>query len=261
MLELKDKLILFFKSFFLQSVFNYEKFQNIGLLFIISGFAKKIHSDRDELKKFIERYNEIFNTQPYMAAFVIGNIIRMEYDKKSEKDIENVKQSLACAYASIGDRIFWSRLRVVVAQFTFIIFIILYFCCYNSGIAEITFVSVFVPTLFYAIYTLYIRYVGFVYGWNCGGEKNCGLDKFNWNRIIRMSSRAAFFLSVVMFLLVIFLYGFYYITSEKMIENLIYIIVPFVGFFAQRYFRKDRKNIFYPVITVIVFSLLVCIFI
>lgn len=260
MISFKDKITLVFRSFFLQSVFNYQSFQNIGFVFTILPFLKKIFKDNDSLKKSVKRHLEIFNTQPYMVGFVAGNVLKMEWEKKDEKEIKNIKQALACAYASIGDRIFWSRLRVIVGEFTFFIFVILHLCCYKTGTVESVMVSIFVPTIFYSFYTVYIRYIGLDYSWKCGGTKNCALDSFNWNKMIRMMSRISFFLTIILFIMTIFLYGFFYIDYGSKKEVLIYLSILPIAFYVQRYFRKDKKNIFYPISAMILISIIMGLF-
>lgn len=257
MIRFKDKIMMLFRSFFIQSCFNYERFQNIGFVFILAPVFRKIFKDEKILKSKLERYSQIFNTQPYMVGFIVGRVIKMEMEGRNEKEIEEVKQSLACAYASIGDRIFWSRLRVILAHFTFFLFSIIYFCCSSSLIVEALTVSVIVPTIFYMLYTLYIRYMGIKYGFECVDSKLCGLDKFPWNKIMRFLSRVAFFMSVVVFLIFLYFYGFFYIDDHKRSSLIIYISIPFISFFVQRYFRKNKKNIFYPIIFMILISLII----
>lgn len=261
MLSLKDKIILVLRSFFLQAVFNFEGYQNIGFLYIISYPIKKYIKDAQRVKLIFKRHLEIFNTQPYMSSFVIGNIVKMELDLRDEKDIVNVKQSLACTYASIGDRIFWSRIKVIEAEVTLLITFVLYYCC-SSYLRSYYFlwISVIVPVIFYFVYTLYIRYVGILIGLECGGMKNCGLDRFNWNRIIKTLSRIAFFLCVLCILLVLFIYGFLVI-KDNLLKNMVYISIPLISFVIQRYFRKTKKNIVYPILFMMIFSFVVSFFI
>lgn len=260
MLRLKDKIVLFFRSFFLQAAFNFEGYQNIGFLYSISYSIKKYIKDVDKLKLIFKRHLDIFNTQPYMSGFVIGNVVRMEIDGRDEKDIVNVKQSLACTYASIGDRIFWSRIRVIETHATILIAFILYYCCGEYLNHYLLWISVIVPTFFYFLYTLYVRYVGISIGFECGGIKNCGLDKFNWNRMIKTFSRIAFFLTVVCGFMVLFFYGFIIIRASSL-SDVIYILIPVISFIVQRFFRRIKKNILYPIGVMIFISFLFAFFV
>ncbi len=260
MISFKDKINFLFRNFFLQSCFNYERFQNIGFVFSILPFIKRIYSDNN-LKLRIKEHFEIFNTQPYMSGFVCGNVVRMEEEKLPSENIKNIKQSLACAYASIGDRFFWSRLKVIMGEVSFLLFLIVYYCCSENVGYEAYIISVVAPNFLYAVYTIYIRLIGFSYGYECGGNKYCGLDKFNWNRIIKTLSRVGFFITVIIFIFSIFIYGFLYISDNNKKEMVVYIFVPVISFFIQRYFRKNKKSIIYPAFAIIIVSLILGVFI
>ncbi|MCX7905495.1 MAG: PTS system mannose/fructose/sorbose family transporter subunit IID [Elusimicrobiales bacterium] len=247
MLSRKDILITFLRSLFLQSSFNFERYQNIGFLYAISYFLRKSFKDSYKLKDILKRHSEIFNTQPYLSGFVIGNILRMEIDLRASNDIYTVKQSLACTYASIGDRMFWSRIRVIEACSTLIIFLILYYCFNNYFLSYYALlISAFVPTLFYAFYTVYLRYFGIILGFKCGGTKNCGLDIFNWNKLIKTLSKISLFLIIICGISILFIYGFNIIKNSFFVDS-IYLSIPILSFLVQRFFRKDKKNIFYPI--------------
>jgi len=253
-LSLYDKLVIFLRVFFLQAVFNYEKFQNVGFLFMILPFLKKIsNKNLAELRSILLRHIDIFNTNPYMCGFIVGNVLKMEVCKDDEKKITNIKQALACAFASIGDRIFWARMRLIVSFLTAFIFIVFYFYLEIRGF-EVLVVSVIVPTIFYVAYSVYIRYVGIEYGWRCGGERTCGLDVFNWNKLIRFLSTMGFIIISVLIVLVLFMYGYLCLHMGGKKQIVIGILIPFTAFFLQRYFRRNKKSIFYPVISFILLS-------
>ena len=258
MLSACDIIKMLFRSFFIQAGFNLERYQNIGFVYAISSIINKHIGEKERKKNILKRHLEIFNTQPYMAGFVIGNISRMEIDGANEKEIVNIKQSLACTYASIGDRVFWSRIRAVLAYSTLLIFVIFYYSC-GGNYKYYLWISAVVPTLFYVFYTIYIRYIGIKYGFECGGKRNCGLDLFNWNRIIKTLSRISFFLTSVCFVIVIFIYWFL-IIKHNGFADFIYFSIPFISFGIQRVFRKDNKNIFYPISVMIAISFILAFF-
>ncbi len=243
MLSRIDVVITVFRSFFIQAVFNFERYQNIGFAFSLLHILKKNISDSNLLKNIMLRHLEIFNTQPYMACFIVGNVAKMEIEGKDSKDIINIKQALACTYASIGDRIFWSRLRCIEAYSTLLVGVFFYYFLKSEFQNYGMVISATVPTLLYFVYTIYIRYIGLFYGFECGGAKNCGLDSFEWNRMIKTLSRISFFISVITAVVVIFAYG-YFIFSRSVF---IYLLIPFLSFIVQRFFRKKQKNILYPI--------------
>jgi mannose PTS system EIID component len=114
---------MFLRSFFIQAGWNYERFQNLGFAYCLQPALEKIYPDREKLKAALLRHLQIFNTQPYMASFVLGNVAGIEERAAASADPEaalkpmpGVKQALASSFASIGDRIFWGRLKPMTAQ-------------------------------------------------------------------------------------------------------------------------------------------------
>ena len=114
---------MFLRSFFIQAGWNYERFQNLGFAFCLEPALRRIYPDPARFKAALLRHLAIFNTQPYMASFVLGNIARMEQEASASpspeaalKNMPGVKQALASSFASIGDRIFWGRLKPMTVQ-------------------------------------------------------------------------------------------------------------------------------------------------
>ena len=73
------RLNMFLRSFFLQTGWNYMKFQNIGLTFVMMPFLKRLYKDDQEaLPSVLQRYLENFNTHPVMASFCFGALAKQE---------------------------------------------------------------------------------------------------------------------------------------------------------------------------------------
>ncbi|MEW5951111.1 MAG: PTS system mannose/fructose/sorbose family transporter subunit IID [Elusimicrobiota bacterium] len=246
---------VFLRSFFLQAGWNYMKFQNLGFIFSIDPILKKIYYG-EELKKAYLRHCEIFNTQPYMAGFILGNIAGMEERQLPGEQIVKIKQSLACAYASIGDRIFWARLRISVYLTT----IILYFVFTLSHIfspARSAFFALLLPTTAYALFSVYIRWKGIKKGYECSGSGSCGLDFINWNRLIKSSSKANFLallcvLSFAVFSAVAYRTGFSKDNTLFAFEFLFVVSAVFM----QRYFKQQKKPLTWTLAACFIFALI-----
>ena len=69
---------LFWRSFFLQTGWNFAKYQNLGLAFVMTPFLKTVYKQKKDLPSVLERYLEGFNTQPMMASFCFGALARQE---------------------------------------------------------------------------------------------------------------------------------------------------------------------------------------
>ncbi|MEW6042273.1 MAG: PTS system mannose/fructose/sorbose family transporter subunit IID [Elusimicrobiota bacterium] len=243
-MDKKLKLKVFMRSFLIQAGWNFERFQNMGFYFSIYPVLIRIWKTPSELKQAFLRHISIFNTQPYMSGFVLGNVWKME-EKMSdadgidrdryEKEILNIKKALASSFASIGDRIFWGRLKPITVQIAILIWIASgYYRWLIPGTVPEWGLSHFVPecrgnhsmvshwsgflegvtglspfwlisgplcgTVLFSLFAIYIRWKGLGCGYECGGSSNCGLDAFNWSGIIRVLSIIGFVVSWVILL-------------------------------------------------------------
>ena len=71
--------------------------------------------ERDRL--FCRRYYEFFNTNPYLAGYLIGGLLRLETSSAKAPAAcrgarpQTFRDSLGRALASLGDQLFWLGLR------------------------------------------------------------------------------------------------------------------------------------------------------
>lgn len=205
---------MFLRSFFIQAGWNYERFQNLGFAFCLQPALEKIYPDPEKRKAALIRHLQIVNTQPYMASFVLGNLAKMEEKAAASPDPEaalksmpGVKQALASSFASIGDRVFWGRLKPMTAQVCLLVwtaggFSGWLFTGMNTPVSTaLLFVGPLAGTVAYSAFAIYWRWRGLKAGFTCGGETTCGLDNANWPRVIRLLSASGFAMSLVLMLL------------------------------------------------------------
>lgn len=202
---------MFLRSFFIQAGWNYERFQNLGFAYALQPALERAYADKEKLKDALLRHLQIFNTQPYMASFVLGNLARMEERAAAEgadlKHLPGVKQALASSFASIGDRIFWGRLKPMTVQICLLVWAACGFYGWLfTGLAEAPSAGVLLAgplagIAVYGVFSIYVRWTGLKAGYACGGSANCALDAANWPRLIRLLSAAGFAMSLVIVLL------------------------------------------------------------
>lgn len=123
------KNFIFLRTFFLQSLWNFERLQNIGFLYILYPVIKSLYKDKEERKKVLLRHIGFFNTNPYMANIIIAMVINAENNiasgqEQNIKKPEMIKSVLAGPVAAIGDSFFWGTWRPFVS-FIAILLIIL----------------------------------------------------------------------------------------------------------------------------------------
>ncbi len=106
---------IFFRSFLLQALWNFENMQGMGFLYSIMPRLRELYKG-DKLKNAVMRHMGFFNTHPYMASFIIGHCAREEgredlSEKAKETELREYKLRMGGPIAALGDKIFWSTFR------------------------------------------------------------------------------------------------------------------------------------------------------
>lgn len=78
----------FVRSNFLLGSFNFERMQAMGFCVAMMPILKRVYADNpEELKASLKRHLEFFNTQPFVAAAIMGIIGAMEEKRANGADI------------------------------------------------------------------------------------------------------------------------------------------------------------------------------
>lgn len=205
---------MFLRSFFIQAGWNYERFQNLGFAFTLEPALRKIYPDPEKFRAALLRHLSLVNTQPYMASFVAGNMAGIEERAAASPDPEaalktmpGVKQALASSFASIGDRIFWGRLKPMTLQLCVLVWAAggFYGWLFTGLGADVSpwllLAGPLAGIVFYSAFAVYWRRRGLEIGYSCGGSSSCGLACADWSRTIRLLSTAGFAMSLAIVLL------------------------------------------------------------
>lgn len=146
MLYNRDFLRVFFRSFFIQTVWNFERMQQVGFAYLIFPLVKKLfQDDRGTQQEIIQRHLEFFNTHPYLAPLIAGVVMKKEEKGADAEEISRIKSMLSTSLSAIGDKFFWalwrpfiSLLGIIIIFFTFfvdnrfvLVGILFFLCCYN----------------------------------------------------------------------------------------------------------------------------------
>ena len=161
----KDDLFwTFIRSNFLLGSFNFERMQSMGFCVSMMPILKRVYGDnKEELKASLKRHLEFFNTQPFVAAAIMGIIGAMEEKRANGADISpatlsGVKVGLIGPLAGVGDPIFWGTIRPVLAAL-------------GAGIALTG--SILGPIIFFVAFNairLATHWYGVKYGYEKGTE-------------------------------------------------------------------------------------------
>ena len=244
----KDDLFwVFIRSNFLLGSFNFERMQAMGFCCAMMPILKRIYSG-DDLKAALRRHLEFFNTQPFVAAAIMGIIGAMEEKKAngaeiSEATLSGVKVGLIGPLAGVGDPIFWGTLRPVLAAL-------------GAGVALTG--SLLGPMIFFIgfnVIRLATHWYGVMYGYDEGTElvENIGGDQMRFLTegasvlgLLVMGALVAKWTSVNM-PLVISEYdnqvGEHVVTTlQSILDSLMPSIVPLIMTFACMYVLKKGVN-------------------
>jgi PTS system mannose-specific IID component len=98
----------------LQSTWFEGGMQSIGLSYCLIPGLRAVYPNHDDLKTAMERYQEPFNTHPFMAGIIIGMLLRMEEEKKPPSDISAFTRNAMGLLAALADPFFKSALPTFV---------------------------------------------------------------------------------------------------------------------------------------------------
>jgi len=148
---------IFGRSFFLETLWNYENMQSVGFLFCIYPALKRLYPDSQELNEAVSRHLSRVNTHPAMGPLLAGITARLEADMEPSAVI-SYRQLVMAALAAQGDRIFWSHLRPLAA----VCGVLLTLGFFGTLIGSAVFLFL------YNLPSLLIRVGGFHRGWTQG---------------------------------------------------------------------------------------------
>ena len=106
------------RSYWLQSSFNYETMQSGGWLFAMVPGLEKVHTNKNDLAASMYHNLDFINTHPFLVTFVMGIVLSLEQNKLDTQTIRAVRISAASPLGGIGDALFWLTLVPITAGIT-----------------------------------------------------------------------------------------------------------------------------------------------
>ena len=115
----RDRISVWFRSFFIQGSWNYERMQNGGWAFAMIPAIKKLYTTKEDRAAALERHLEFFNTHPYVASPILGVTLALEEERANgmaidDITIQGVKVGMMGPLAGIGDPVFWFTVRPIL---------------------------------------------------------------------------------------------------------------------------------------------------
>ena len=169
---------IFFRSFLIQAVWNYQSMLSIGFCFALTPVAKKLFKDREKRIAFYNRHLNFFNAHPYFSSFALGAITRVEEDMALEGNedyskVDRLKNALIGPLGAIGDQLVWATLKP--ASILICLLAVILIDDYQTKIGFL-----FVLLILYNIPHLYIRIFGIIKGYRAGYDvyKILNIERF-----------------------------------------------------------------------------------
>lgn len=177
------RLEIFLRSLSLQASWNNQRMQNLGLLTALLPWLRRQPPDADQNRLFCRRYYEFFNTNPYLANFILGGLLRLEADRRAGRQvppemIATYRDSLGRTFASLGDQLFWLGLKPALTMLICLL-----------ALAGRTW-AILVVVMAFGIGQLALRWVSLDLGYRLGRDIVFVLRRGIWHRSIDLTKKA-----------------------------------------------------------------------
>jgi fructoselysine/glucoselysine PTS system EIID component len=111
---------IFFRSLALEANFNFETWQNTGVVFSMIPALRRLYPTKETMVKPLKRHLQLFNTSPYGSTLILGITAAMEEQNCQDADfdeesINSVKLGLMGPLAGVFDSLFWGTFKVIAA--------------------------------------------------------------------------------------------------------------------------------------------------
>ncbi len=152
--------------------------QSLGFAYALIPALRRLYPDNEEYRQRIILHLDYFNTQPYLASFVLGATVRMEEERASGRnrsaDIAAMKNTLMAPLGALGDSFFWGSLKPML--------IIIAVAAAMTG-------AWWAPLLFLVIYNILhlgLRARVLVWGYRSTGDLLSLMARYRFTRWARM---------------------------------------------------------------------------
>ncbi len=134
---------VFWRSLFLQAVWNPEGMQNLGFAYALYPALKKLYPEPAQLEAAANRHLQFFNCHPYAAALIVGGAVqheeRIARGQEPPEKVSAFKAALMGPLAALGDGFFWLSLQpacgalaVLAGLFLDLWAVLVYLLVYNA---------------------------------------------------------------------------------------------------------------------------------
>jgi mannose/fructose/N-acetylgalactosamine-specific phosphotransferase system component IID len=216
-----DFVRLYFRSFFVQTGWSYDRMMALGFTWILLPLVEKLCPAREERVRFLGRHLSFFNANPYLANYAVGATARLEESGAAPEEVDKLKESLRGPLGALGDNLVWMNLKPALL----ILGIIL-----ASTVGALGAVAFW---LLYNIHQVYVRGRGLCRGYALGLRVASDLRSGYYPQMIKWISRMG-----AVFLGVFFLLKLSETISEKVENPIVFVFIVFLSILG---FRKNAN--------------------
>lgn len=179
---------LFVRSLALQASWNPQRMQNLGLLATMLTWLRGRPRDVGRDRLFCRRYFDYFNTNPYLANYLVGGLVRLEDMRESGEPLPpkfaaTFRDTVGRALASLGDQLFWLGLRPTLVMAV---------CLLGMGGHPLRVLGI---TGLFSLGMLVMRWRALGHGYRLGMDIIDLLNHPGWHRAIALAKRSGMVLT------------------------------------------------------------------
>ena len=181
-----DLLGLFWRSFFIQASWSYDRLQSLGFAFAFIPVLRRLYPDHETFSARLASHMEYFNTQPYLASFALGAAAKAEEEhasgRRTADEVREIKKTLMAPLGALGDSFFWGSLKPFAAAVAVALLL--------SG-------NRWAPLLFLVLYNIVhvgLRLSLVFVGYATDGDAVALLSRYNFTRLARRYKVLSLFL-------------------------------------------------------------------
>lgn len=194
---------MFLRSFLLQACWSFERMQGLGLAYCLEPWLKRLYgAENRRLAEALARHMRYFNTQPYMAAFVLGVVARLEHSAAAQPEaaagiharIDTLRASMGAALAGLGDAFFWGALRPACAALAGALALAL--VCAGLPVSCAAFVAAGGYAAAFNTPALWVRWKGLSLGYEMGEAVVVELQRWDWQAKLFVLRKSGFLIAL-----------------------------------------------------------------
>lgn len=145
---------VFLRSFFLETLWNYQKMQNVGFVFCLYPALRTLYPDETALRDAVRRNLEPVNTHPSMSPLLAGLTVNLE-NQGDARSVLVYRLRVMTTLAAQGDRIFWGLLKPFAAVLGVLVTLVYWGSLFGAVLTIVT----------YNTANISLRATGFRWGW------------------------------------------------------------------------------------------------